>query len=123
MKIIPTKVHGMLDYPWGLMLISSPWLFHFSDGGAKMIIPIVLGALMLLGSIMTDYELGVFRVFSMRMHLFLDIVSAVFLAASPWIFGFQETVYKPHLWIGIIQLALSLMTSTKPGPVKTHVTY
>lgn len=44
MKIISTKTHGILDYLVGIILISSPWLLGFADGGAKMWIPVILGA-------------------------------------------------------------------------------
>ena len=31
MRFIPTKVHGMIDYVAGLLLIVSPWLFGFAN--------------------------------------------------------------------------------------------
>jgi hypothetical protein len=122
MKIITTKVHGFLDYPWGILLIASPWIFGFDDAGqAAKMVPIVLGILMLAGSLMTDYELGAVRVFSMRTHLVIDMLSALFLIASPWLFGFSDRVYQPHVIIGAIQLVLALLTSKQPGPSRTTV--
>ncbi len=123
MKIISTKMHGVLDYPWGILLIASPWLFGFTTGGAAMYIPIVLGIALLVGSVMTDYEGGLLRVFSMRTHVVLDMLTGLFLAASPWLFGFDEVVYKPHLILGLIQFLLAMLTSTQPGPGKTIVNY
>ncbi len=114
MKIISTKTHGILDYLMGIFLIASPWVFNFADGGTKMWIPIILGAGALLYSMLTNYELGVFKTISMKTHLTLDLLSGIFLAASPWIFGFADTVYMPHLILGILEIGASLMTKTEP---------
>jgi hypothetical protein len=35
MKIIPTRVHGMLDYLVGALLIVVPWVLGFTRGGAE----------------------------------------------------------------------------------------
>lgn len=114
MKIISTKIHGVLDYLWGIFLIISPWLFHFETGDAAMFVPIILGGVMIVANLLTDYELGMLRVFKLRAHLLLDMLSALFLAVSPWLFGFYETVYLPHLILGLVQLVLALITETQP---------
>jgi hypothetical protein len=115
MRFIPTKVHGYLDYMMGALLIASPWLFDFANGGAAMWIPIILGAGAILYSAMTDYELGATRTISMRTHLTLDLMSGVLLAVSPWLFGFADEVYGPHLILGILEIGAALMTKREPG--------
>ena len=35
MRFISTRVHGILDYLMGPLLIASPWLFDFDNGGAE----------------------------------------------------------------------------------------
>lgn len=115
MRFIPTKIHGYMDYMMGLLLIASPWLFDFADGGAQQWIPVVLGAGAIIYSLMTDYELGVSRIISMPAHLNLDLVSGIFLAASPWLFGFAEEVYLPHLILGILEIGAALTTKREPG--------
>ena len=30
MRFLPTRVHGMIDYLWGVALMAAPWLFGFS---------------------------------------------------------------------------------------------
>ncbi len=114
MKIISTKVHGILDYLMGIILIASPWLFNFANGGAKMWLPLILGAGALIYSMLTNYELGVVKTLSMKTHLALDLMSGILLAASPWIFGFADTVYMPHLIFGLLEIGASLMTKTQP---------
>ena len=115
MRFIPTKVHGVLDYLVGILLIASPWLFDFDRGGMETWIPVILGIGALVYSIMTDYELGLIPKLSMRTHLTLDLVSGILLAISPWLFGFADYVYMPHLILGIVEIGASLMTKQEPS--------
>ena len=115
MRFIPTRVHGVLDYGTGILLIVVPWLLGFADGTAAQWVPVVLGVAAILYSLVTDYELGAFPVLSMPMHLALDAGSGIILAASPWLFGFADRVWLPHLIIGLFEIAASLLTVTTPG--------
>ena len=115
MRFIPTKLHGVMDYLMGILLIASPWLFDFNRGGTETWIPVILGVGALVYSVMTDYELGLTRTLSMPTHLTLDLASGILMAASPWIFGFADYVYMPHLVLGIIEVGASLMTKREPS--------
>lgn len=103
-----------MDYLMGVLLIAAPWLFDFADGGAETWIPVILGAGAIVYSLLTDYELGASRTISMRTHLTLDLMSGILLAASPWIFGFADYVYAPHLILGILEIGAALFTRRVP---------
>jgi hypothetical protein len=110
MKIIPRKIHGFLDYLVGILLIAAPWLLGFADDGTATYIPVALGAGALVYSILTNYECGLVRRIPFRVHLELDVLSGAFLAISPWLFGFSNKVYLPHLIFGLIEIAAGIMT-------------
>lgn len=112
---LPTRIHGMLDYLLGALLIASPWLFGFADNEAARWVPVVLGAGVLLYSLFTDYELGAIRKLQMPGHLLLDAVGGVLLAASPWILGFDERVWMPHVVLGLVEVVTAAITNTVPG--------
>jgi hypothetical protein len=112
---LPTRIHGMLDYLLGALLIASPWLFGFADGGAEQWAPVVLGVSVLLYSLFTDYEMGAVKKLQMPAHLMLDALGGLLLAASPWIFGFDERVWMPHVVFGLIEAATAAVTNTVPG--------
>ena len=114
MRFIPTRVHGYLDYAMGALLIVSPWLFGFADGGAAQWIPVVLGVGALAYSLLTDYELGAIRTIPMGTHLLLDLLSGALLAVSPWLFGFDERVWVPHLILGLLEVGAALTTRKTP---------
>lgn len=109
MGIIPTRVHGVIDYLMGIVLIAAPWLLDF-DEGAQTWVPMILGAGVILYSILTDYELGIIRAIPMQVHLILDVLGGLFLAASPWLFGFADDVWAPHVILGIAEIGVAAMT-------------
>jgi hypothetical protein len=71
-------------------------------------------------SVMTAYETGLVRAIPMPVHLAMDAVMGVLLAASPWIFGFDDVVYLPFLVLGIAELAAAATTETRTGHRLTH---
>jgi hypothetical protein len=110
MRFLSTKVHGILDYLVGILLMASPWILNYSRGGAETWVPVIVGATVVMYSMMTEYELGVFKVISLEAHLALDLWSGILLAASPWLFGFFEWIYLPHLILGVLETGASLTT-------------
>jgi SPW repeat len=113
-RFIPTRVHGVIDYLWGIGLIASPWLFGFASGSAAQWVAIALGLGAILYSLVTVYELGAVRIIAMSMHLALDGVAGALLAASPWLFGFSGEVFWPHLLFGLFSVAASLVSRSDP---------
>lgn len=115
MRFIPTRIHGIVDYLTGGLLIVMPWLFGFAQGGAETWVPVILGAGVILYSLLTDYELGMAKTLSMSAHLWLDALGGLFLAVSPWLFGFADFVYWPHLIIGIFEVFAAFTTHKVPS--------
>lgn len=111
---ISSRVHGALDYLSGALLIASPWLFGFADGGYAQWVPIVVGATILLVSLITDYEFSLAKLIPLRVHLSLDVLSGALLASSPWLFGFADVVYWPHVLLGIAEVGAGLLTRKIP---------
>ncbi|MCC9136156.1 SPW repeat protein [Pontibacter silvestris] len=115
MRFIPTRFHGILDYIYGALLVASPWLFGFSDVTYATWTAVIVGVVVLMQAIITDYEVGVIKKMPMQTHLMLDFGIGVLLALSPWIFGFAEDVYAPHLIFGIVSILTSLTTHRVPS--------
>ncbi len=105
-------MHGYLDYIVGLLLIAAPFLFGFADGGPAQWVPVLLGTSVIVYSLFTAYELGVVRVIPLGFHLGLDALGGVFLAVSPWLFGFSEFVWVPHALFGVLEVLAAAMTRT-----------
>jgi hypothetical protein len=120
MRFISTKTHGLMDYGMGVLLIAAPYLFGFANGGAAQWVSMGLGLFMLAGALMTRYELGAVHLMPMPLHLGLDFMTGALLAASPWLFGFADTVFWPHLIFGLLEIGASLTTETH-SPVKNRL--
>lgn len=112
MRFIDTKTHGFLDYIVGIFLIGAPWVFGLDPGAPQGMIFIALGIAAVLYSIFTKYELGIAKIISMKVHLLLDVSSGILLAASPWLFGFADQGYLPHLILGLFEVGAGIMTKT-----------
>ena len=115
MRFIPTRVHGVLDYLTAGVLIAAPAMLGFRKHGMQTWLPIVLGAGTIGYSVLTDYELGLFKIIPMPMHLALDAANGALLAASPWLFGFAEETSVPHFGLGLFEIAVTASSQTTPG--------
>lgn len=120
MKMIPRNVHGLLDYLVSTLLIAAPWMLGFADDGPATFVPVILGAGAIVYSLLTAYEWGIIRIIPFKVHLALDVVSGALLAASPWLFGFADRVYLPHLIVGLFEIAAGLMTRNTPALIENR---
>lgn len=55
-QVIPVRVHAIIDVVLGIVLIASPFLFGFTDVAAATAFFIVLGLLMVLGFLGTEWK-------------------------------------------------------------------
>jgi len=118
-QVIPTRVHGILDYLVGTLIIAAPWAFGFNKVQAAKWTTLSAGSSALLYSLCTNYEMGAFRLLSMNAHLIMDVLSGLLMAASPWLFGFANEVWLPMVVIGAVEVFTALMTKTTPELVET----
>jgi hypothetical protein len=115
MRFIPTRVHGVLDYVTAGVLIAAPSLLGFRKNGMQTWLPIALGVGTIGYSVLTDYELGLFKIIPMPMHLALDAANGALLAASPWLFGFAEEIAAPHLGLGLFEIVVTASSRATPA--------
>jgi len=109
--MIPTRTHAIIDYVMGALLIIVPFVFNFGAvSSAALWVPVVVGLAILGMSLITAYELSLAKLIPMPIHLGADVLAGLLLAASPWLFGFAEQLWLPHLVLGIAELGIALLT-------------
>lgn len=114
MRLFNLKWHSVLDYLLAVGMITSPWLYNFTEFGLAQNIPMVLGICLLVYSVFTEYGLCIIPLINIKVNLGLDIVSGAFLAVSPWLFEFNEYVFMPHLIYGLGQIGIAVLTDAQP---------
>ena len=116
-SIIPTRIHGVLDYLVGLLLIAAPWMFGFADNRAAMAVAVVIGAGTIAYSLITNYELGLAHLIPMSTHLWIDLIAGLFLIASPWLLGFSHRITWPHVTVGCMEIIIVLISAPTPSAI------
>ncbi len=114
------RTHGFLDYIVGIALILAPKIFGFDNGGIEARLPVILGVSTIIYSLLTNYELGLFKVLPFKAHLGLDVMAGILLALSPWLFQFSERVWVPHLVVGLLEIGAVMMTRRSDSEVDHH---
>ncbi len=117
LRVIPTSVHGVLDYVTGSALLAAPELFRLKDVPSAALTPRLTGAGATAYSLLTDYEFGAVRLLPMPVHLALDAMSGVLLATSPWLLGYAKNgprYWLPHALVGASEILAALATKTQP---------
>ena len=115
MRFVPTRVHGIADWLMGALLVALSWLVGLDRTGPEGWLPMALGAAALVVTFFTDHELGVVRRIPMVGHLWVDGLAGALLAASPWLFGFADRVWLPHVALGLTEVVASLVTKLHPA--------
>lgn len=118
MRFISTKVHGILDYLMGALLMATPWLLGFEDNTLITWIPVILGGSTVFYSLFTNYEPGLVKLLPMPLHLIINFLSGLLLATSPWLFDFADQLYLPHLVLGSTEIVVTLFSHTVPANEK-----
>ena len=114
--VIPTRVHGALDYLAGGANLAFPRLLGLQDAPWAATVPRIDGVAGLAYSLLTDYELGAFRALPMPAHLALDAAKGLLMALSPWLFGFAKNgtrYWLPHVLMGTADVVAAVTTRTR----------
>ena len=114
MRFLSRTTHGILDYIIAIALIAAPYLFGFMDADpAAYWTAWIVGVGVFLLALLSNHDASLIEAIPMRTHLWVDYVAGLLLAASPWLFGFADDVWVPHLLVGALIFLSALFT--EPG--------
>lgn len=97
-KVISAKKHAVIDYVHVATNIAAGVMFHRKGNARAAWAAYALGGSVLANALMTDYELGVFRLYSFKVHGALDYGVAAASAALPSILGITDTPDAWYFW-------------------------
>ena len=111
-KPINTKLHGLLDYLFGLLLML-PWIVNYFEDRQDTWVLAIIGSFTVIISLLTDYELSLVKLLPMPVHLVLDVLTALTLIALPFIFPlYHYYLYWPVV-LGIGELIIVCLSSSR----------
>ncbi len=116
MRFLSTNLHGFLDYIIAAFLIALPWLTNtYHIGGPVVWLPLFFGIALVIYSVLTDYEWGVFPMINLRTHITFDFLIGATLLFSVLYFGFYAyQLWWPHVALSLLLIALALLTRRHP---------
>jgi SPW repeat-containing protein len=115
-RVIPTRVHGLLDYVAGVVNLAIPRVLGLQDAPWAAAVPRLDGIAGVAYSVITDYELGLMRALPVPAHLAFDAAKGLFMALSPWLFGFASNgtrYWLPHVLMGTADVVAAVTTKTR----------
>ena len=111
MRFLPTRLHGVLDYLVGVIVIALPIALQMEGVGFVALID--LGLFVIVYSLLTDYELGAVQYLRIKFHLILDAVFGLAMLIVPSIFDLPPAARWIVHAIGVLSIVLSLTTTTR----------
>ena len=112
--MINTRAHAIVDYVMAIVLAGSPWVFGFSSRGPAYGCCLIAAVVITISAFICRFEMSIAKLVPLRAHLWLDMITGVLLALSPFIWKFDENVFKPHLVFGLSLLIVALLTDRIP---------
>ena len=113
--VLPSKVHGVLDYPLAAVLIAGPLVLDFDDTAAT-VIALVFGGGAVVLAVGTAWSTGIVKVIPPLLHGYADIVVTTALIVLPFAIGFTEDTAALvfYLVVGAGGLLATLETRFEP---------
>jgi hypothetical protein len=116
-RLLPAWFHGLADYAVGALLI----IVAIATGGSSGAVAtgIVVGATVLVVSMLTRYPLGVVKVLPFSVHSAGDYLAAILLVGAPFALHFNHGDRGLSIFYvigGLAVLAVSLVTNYQYSP-------
>lgn len=117
MKPITTKIHGWLDYIVGMLHLIGPALLGYSYDTVAAIVPLMIGLLIIAYSLLTDYELSLYRRIPMKAHLLLDIIAALLLFCFSRFLVLSAPLRTACLVVSLTEILVVVLTQRTREPL------
>jgi hypothetical protein len=116
-RVLPAWLHAIADYAVGVVLILAAFIVGGSAGAVGT--GVVVGATVLLVSMITRYPLGVIKILPFQVHSAGDYLAAVLLLAAPFVLHFRQSdsgLTGLYVVAGVAVLAVSMITNYQYRP-------
>lgn len=108
LKLLNGRVHGYIDYVYGALLLLAPMIFGFA--GTVDDLCYIMGAGVLILSLLTRYPLGALKVIPFTAHGWIELVAAFLMLAAPELLGFYGLSRGFFMTMSIVVMAVWFLT-------------
>lgn len=115
MKFISSRTHTYIGALVGIVLVVAPWIFQFDEVDPAKWSAIGVGLFVLVNELVTTSPASLLKIVPMRLHIALDVVTGIFLLATPFLFQFSDedaNSWVPHIVVGLVIAGYALVTDT-----------
>ena len=109
-RFVTKKIHAFLDYPVAVSLLALPFLLGLgASNPVALWLSVGTGAAAFVLTLLTNHELGAFRVLPYKFHLAVDFLVGVLFVAAPTALAFSG-LDAGYYWAngGAVLLVVSL---------------
>ncbi|MEO0999012.1 MAG: hypothetical protein AAFW69_00155 [Pseudomonadota bacterium] len=113
-RFLNKRIHAYLDYPVAVGLVVLPFLLGIGSVNATAVtLSVATGAAAFVLTLLTDHELGFWRVIPFRVHEAVDGLVGVGFLAAPFVFGFSG-LDAAYFWVlGATVVAVLALTDRR----------
>ncbi len=121
MKFVTKKIHAYLDYPVAVLLMTLPFLLGLgSSHPIALYLSLITGIAALVLTLLTDHQLGIYRVIPYKVHLIVDALVGVVFVTAPLVFSLQG-IDAYYYWInGATVLTVVSLHKPDTAPVSLY---
>jgi hypothetical protein len=114
-KRLSPRLHAPLDFGLAASFALAPWLLDF--GGVAASLAHVIAAGVFVGSLATDYPLGIVKLVPFPIHGYAELASAFCFVAMPYLFGFGGVAASRNFFIfmGVGTIFVFILTDYRAG--------
>jgi len=95
---LTSRLHGIVDYIVVAFLWLSPTIFFLPE--MTSVFTYILGGVHLTLTLFTDFELGIFKIISLRIHGWIELLVAIGLLGVAFWLGNLEGSTSKYFYIG-----------------------
>lgn len=121
--MINLRTHNVIDYAIGIVLLICPWVFRFAEIPAARDVFVVLGAGLIVYSLLTNYYYALARWIPLGVHMTMDALAGAALILAPSLFAYRELLstgqYAVHVILGLGAIGLVAVTRPRTEADKT----
>jgi hypothetical protein len=113
-KPISRRQHGFADYSYVPLTLALPKLAGFEHHKKAVLLTRVIAGNVLLSSIFTRAEWGIFKKIPFKTHLALDVAMGALVTGAPWLFGFSHHKAARNAFVAIGAVSVLAGSLTQP---------